>query len=115
MKVHSIAEKIHRAMYKSSPDPDAPENNNPDWLDGYAEGLTCGEYEIGDPNSPMLRSWIAYGKPERVEGKLREWRKGFWAAQIQRACEKSMPEKKPYSTPKLTRYGSHRPKGFQEN
>ena len=89
MRVHTIEEKIHRAIYKSSPDPDAPENQNPDWLDGYAEGLTCGDYDLSDVDNPITQSWIKYGKPKRIVGKLREWRKGFWAAQMHQAFEKT--------------------------
>lgn len=68
-----LAETISRASYNTSASPDAPENQDRDWRDGYAEGVA--------PQSadPMQAKWVEIGSPENPPPSWKTWKRGYWA------------------------------------
>lgn len=69
-------------MYGKSDKVNAVENDNPDFKSGYdcAMGTPGTLDAIGD-------EWEQRGRPEEGDAlaKFREWKRGFWAAKMQRS------------------------------
>ena len=78
MKTNSISESIARALYGRSDKPNASENQSKEWQAGYKHGLTAQDGgECIDAEFTRRRCVMSEG--------FREWKKGMWAAIMQRA------------------------------
>lgn len=78
MTSNSISEAIARGLYRRSDKPNAKENQSEEWQAGYKHGLTAQD------GSESIESEFARRGCIMSEG-FREWKKGMWAAIMQRA------------------------------
>lgn len=87
MSTPDIPERLAQSMYGKTDKVNAAENDNEDFQAGYDYAMH-GDAKTTDAIS---REWRLRGEPE-PEGeafdKFREWKRGFWAASMQRAVFK---------------------------
>lgn len=82
-----LSETIQLALYKKSGI--ASKNTDPDFLLGYGAGKDSGDDSTGD----IEREWRSRGEPVPPKFSWEcfcEWKRGYWAARMQRACAKSV-------------------------
>lgn len=78
-----IAEKIQIALYKKSGV--ASKNTDPDFLSGYGVGRDTARGAEQD----IHEEWKTRGRPTNGElsyPSFCEWKRGYWASRLQRAC-----------------------------
>lgn len=82
-----LAAKIHRGIYGKCDKANSPDNSNPDFKAGYTAGMDSPRKSSGlDLLTP---EWERRGCPEQDTAefeKFREWKRGFYAARMQRTC-----------------------------
>jgi hypothetical protein len=69
----NLAETISQAAYGKSASVEAPENQLPEWRDGYAEGLAP------QSDDPMQTKWLEIGCPNPIPRSWYTWKRGYWA------------------------------------
>lgn len=79
-----IAAQIHRGLYKKSDKANAPENQSDEWQAGYAAGLA---HERGGA-SMIFEEWERRGKPDEISDGFAAWKRGMWAATMQKLMAK---------------------------
>ncbi len=86
---NSIASQVHRAIYGKSDAVDAPENQNEEFQAGWKAGLESTQ----EAPEVIEAEWIRRGSPLVECPNFHEWKRGYWAQQMQ-AVERKMLEKK---------------------
>lgn len=79
----NLAETLSQFSYGKSADPAAPENQNKDWRDGFAEGLAP------QSRDPITAKWLELGEPDPLTLAFKEWKRGYWAGVFSREPKKS--------------------------
>lgn len=76
----TLAEKIHRALYKKSADIAAPENmDNPHFLAGRLVGL---HWQDENGLDAISEEWKRIGCPAELPESFKEWKRGFSAGRL---------------------------------
>lgn len=83
-KPKSLAEMIAQGVYGKSGDPDAPENQNPDFQSGYKIGMNSESTSM----DLIHQEWIRIGSPVVPPKSFEEWKRGMWAAVMKKITEK---------------------------
>lgn len=78
MTTRSISEAIARGLYGRSDKPNAKENQSAEWQSGYEHGLTSQD------GAESIEAEFVRRKCIMSDG-FKEWKKGMWAAIMQRA------------------------------
>lgn len=77
---------MHQALYKRSSRANAPENQNADWQEGYADGQRADREPDPLENESSHRIWLVHwGLVKlglRTDEQWAEWKKG-WCARLQ--------------------------------
>ena len=82
-----LAENIHRAIYNKSGRINANPGN-----EHFEFGFSIGTKSSTDEGAPMedlTLSWFLHGKPRVGTTRwteFEEWKRGYWAARLQRVC-----------------------------
>lgn len=76
-----IANTINKFLGGASPEPDDCRNNNPDFLAGYAVGMT---YDKKNGLHPITEEWRDRGEPNGTDRLFKEWKRGYWAGVFHR-------------------------------
>lgn len=79
--MRDIAADIHRVLHGGSDKANAPTNKDEDWQRGYKHGS---EHE-GSGLAAIHFEWRRIGSPKELPDSFRQWKRGFWAAKVQRA------------------------------
>lgn len=83
MSAQDFLERLAISLYGKTDKVNAAENDNPDFLAGFDIGMS----EDSKSTDAITREWVGRGQPESGEAleKFREWKRGFWAATMQKA------------------------------
>ncbi len=77
--------RIHQSLYGKSDNPEHADNRESrEFLDGYAEGLTC---ERKNGLDAITEEWTRRGMPEELSADFREWKRGFNAGSMRKTWE----------------------------
>lgn len=76
-----IAIEVSKMLGGASPEPDDRRNQNPDFLAGYAVGMTCDKKSELDP---IADEWRDRGEPNGTDRLFKEWKRGYWAGVFHR-------------------------------
>lgn len=85
-----LDEMMSRQLWGKSSKANAPENQNPDWQDGYACGQDDSFQSITDDDGVGQDWWekyLSYGKPEPGDprwGLWQNWKRGFHNGRLQK-------------------------------
>jgi hypothetical protein len=82
---NDFAEQMALGVYGKSGRANAPENQNEDFKHGYAVGV-----EIEDAMQAIRQEWIRLGRPEKHSKSFEEWKRGMWAALLQRRVAEAL-------------------------
>lgn len=85
--MNDISETIHRALYGASDKANAPENQGEEFRAGYAFGSECPHTIDAISDEYKRRGEPAF--ESRAFEFFREWKRVYWAAQMQRAVLKA--------------------------
>lgn len=91
--MRDIAAMIHKATYGHSDKANAPENQSKEFQEGYAAGLTDVKTD-----ELILQAWIRFGKLGYETPLFREYKRGMWAAKMQRTIGEALSGDEPSTT-----------------
>lgn len=87
MNLTDLAEKLALGIYGKTGRVNSPQNNNDYFRAGFAVGC-----EIEDVMQAISQEWIRIGSPETPPQSFKEWKRGLWAARLQKTVAE-MPRK----------------------
>lgn len=77
-----VPDRIARALHGKGDKANAIENQTAEFQAGYAEGLTN---QAANGLAAITAEWRRRGSPDELTDDFREWKRGYWAARMQRA------------------------------
>lgn len=79
--MRDLAQLIHKGIYGKSDKANSPENQTEEFQRGFKFAMDNDEMES---DQMIMQGWLMFGRLGYETSEFREWKRGMWAARMQR-------------------------------